>query len=129
MDSAIRELICEDSSDSQESIVSVSSSVSSASYVSSVGSPKRPSAKPYSPKKTTPIKSSQNLSENSASLNKSPQKRLSSSYNTPPTHKDVPKKIKLELIEELRSLIHSADSDASKVQKAKHLFEMHPKQL
>lgn len=125
MDSAIRELICENSSDSQDSVVSVSSSVSSASYVSSVGSPKRSSVKPYSPKKTTPMKSSQNLSENSASLNKSPQKRLS--YSTP--HKDMPKKAKIELIEELRSLIHSADSDALKVQKAKHLFEMYPKQF
>lgn len=110
MDSAIRELICEDSSDSQDSVVSVSSSVSSASYVSS----KRSSVAPDSPKMTSPIKS--------------PKKRIShtSPSSSHSLYKHSPKKAKLGLIEQLRSVINSPDSDTEKVQKAKQLFELHP---
>jgi hypothetical protein len=110
MDSAIRELINEDSSDSQDSIISVSSSVSSASFVSSVGSPQR----------LTSIQAEKRLS-----VTTSPQKRLSS----PTQQKHTPKKAKLELIEELRSVINSTDSDTVKVQKAKQLFETHSKNI
>lgn len=46
MDTAIRELLSEESSDSQDSIISISSSVSSASFVSSTSVKRRASSPP-----------------------------------------------------------------------------------